>query len=108
MALPRRVARRCIAALACALLGCVIHTPAAAKTLRFASAFDPNSLDPHALALLYQTRVVSQIYEGLVNRDRDFRLEPALAMSWKATGPTTWRFTLRPNVKFHDGSPFSA
>jgi len=62
--------------------------PAAAKTLRYASAFDPQSLDPHALALLYQTRVVSQIYEGLVNRGRDFQLEPALALSWQMTSPT--------------------
>jgi peptide/nickel transport system substrate-binding protein len=79
-----------------------------AKTMRAASAFDPNSLDPHALALLYQTRVVSQIYEGLVSRDREFRLEPALATSWQAIGPTAWRFRLRPGVRFHDGSPFTA
>ena len=92
------------AALACAALA----APAGAKTLRFASAFDPNSLDPHSLALLYQTRVVTQIYEGLVNRDRDFRIEPSLATSWKAIDPTTWRFTLRPGVKFHDGTPFTA
>jgi peptide/nickel transport system substrate-binding protein len=83
-------------------------TGAAATTLRFASAFDPNSLDPHALALLYQTRVVTQIYEGLVNRDRNFRLEPALATSWQAIGPTTWRFSLRPGVRFHDGAPLTA
>ena len=49
------------------------------KTLRFASAFDPQSMDPHALALLYQTRVVTQVYEGLVNRDKNFKLEPSLA-----------------------------
>jgi peptide/nickel transport system substrate-binding protein len=78
------------------------------KTLRFASAFDPQSMDPHALALLYQTRVVTQVYEGLVNRAKDFKLEPSLAVSWEMTNPTTWRFKLRPNVKFHDGSPFSA
>jgi len=82
--------------------------PAPAKTLRFASAFDPNSLDPHSLALLYQTRVVTQVYEGLVNRDRDYRIEPSLATSWKMVGPTTWRFSLRANVKFHDGTPFTA
>ena len=82
--------------------------PATAKTLRFASAFDPNSLDPHSLALLYQTRVVTQIYESLVNRDRDYRIEPALATSWRMVGPTTWRFTLRPDVRFHDGAPFTA
>lgn len=94
--------------LAAALVGAILVLPVGAKTLRFASAFDPNSLDPHSLALLYQTRVVTQIYEGLVNRDRDFRLEPALATSWRATSPTTWRFTLRPDVRFHDGTPFSA
>jgi peptide/nickel transport system substrate-binding protein len=88
------------------LLLCAL--PVGARTLRFASAFDPNSLDPHSLALLYQTRVVTQIYEGLVNRDRDFRLEPALATGWRATSPTVWRFTLRPGVAFHDGTPFTA
>jgi peptide/nickel transport system substrate-binding protein len=81
---------------------------AVAQTLRYASAFDPNSLDPHALALVYQTRIINQVYESLVNRDRDFRVEPALALSWQAVDPKTWRFKLRPNVKFHDGSPFTA
>lgn len=92
---------------ATALLVC-IGAPQA-KTLRLASAFDPNSLDPHSLALLYQSRVVTQIYEGLVNRDRQFRLEPSLALSWEPhDGARRWRFKLRPNVKFHDGAPFSA
>jgi peptide/nickel transport system substrate-binding protein len=97
-----------VRSLALAVLCAGLALPAAAKTLRFASAFDPNSLDPHALALLYQTRVVTQIYEGLVNRDRDYRLEPALAVSWQMIGPTTWRFNLRPNVRFHDGTPLTA
>lgn len=90
------------------LAGCLAASPLAAKTLRFASAFDPQSLDPHALALLYQTRVVSQIYESLVSRDRNFAIEPALAVSWQQVEPRRWRFKLRPNVKFHDGTPFSA
>ena len=101
-----RAARRKVAVAAAACL--LLHGAADAATLRFASAFDPNSLDPHSLALLYQTRVVTQIYEGLVNRDRDYRLEPALATSWRAVSPTAWRFTLRPNVRFHDGSPLTA
>ena len=78
------------------------------KTLRFASAFDPQTMDPHALALLYQTRVVTQVYEGLVNRGKDFKLEPSLATSWEMVNPTTWRFKLRQGVKFHDGAPFTA
>ena len=96
------------AVLACFLLALAWPAPAAAQTVRIASAFDPNSLDPHALALLYQTRIVTQIYEGLVNRDRDFRLEPSLAVSWQPLDPKTWRFRLRPNVRFHDGTPLTA
>ncbi len=105
-----RPAVRLLAAVAAVLL---LGLPAAvqpvqAKTLRVASAFDPQTMDPHALALLYHTRVVTQIYEGLVNRDRNFALQPSLAVSWQMLDPTTWRFRLRPGVTFHDGSPFTA
>ena len=79
-----------------------------AQTLRIASAFDPQTMDPHALALLYHARVVFQIYDSLVNRDADFQLEPGLATQWQMSGPTTWRFKLRAGVSFHDGAPFSA
>ena len=56
------------------------------------------------------TRAAStwQVYDSLVNRDEQFRIEPALALSWQALNPTTWRFALRPGVTFHDGSPFTA
>ncbi|HWH81437.1 MAG TPA: ABC transporter substrate-binding protein [Burkholderiaceae bacterium] len=81
---------------------------AGAATLRIASAFDPQTMDPHGLALQYHTRVMAQIYENLVNRDEQFRLEPSLALSWAATSPTSWRFKLRPGVTFHDGTPFTA
>jgi peptide/nickel transport system substrate-binding protein len=97
--------RRTLIAVALALPLAVL---AQGKTLRYASAFDPQTMDPHALALLYQTRVVTQVYEGLVNRGKDFKLEPSLATSWEMVNPTTWRFKLRPGVKFHDGTPFSA
>jgi peptide/nickel transport system substrate-binding protein len=91
-----------------ALTVAAVSAAAQGKTLRFASAFDPQSMDPHALALLYQTRVVTQVYEGLVNRGKDFKLEPSLATSWEMVNPTTWRFKLRSGVKFHDGTPFTA
>ena len=69
-----------------------------AAVLRIASAFDPQTLDPHAVALLYHTRVTYQVYDSLVNRDQAFKIEPALALSWQNTNPTTWRFKLRPGV----------
>lgn len=79
-----------------------------AAPLRVASAFDPQTMDPHAIALLYHSRVAFQVYDSLVGRDEKFKLEPALALSWQMTAPTVWRFRLRPGVQFHDGSAFTA
>jgi peptide/nickel transport system substrate-binding protein len=76
--------------------------------LRIASAFDPQTMDPHAIALLYHSRLAFQLHESLVSRDERFKLEPALALSWQQTSPTLWRFRLRPGVTFHDGSSFTA
>ena len=81
---------------------------ATAAALRVASAFDPQTMDPHAVALLYHSRISTQIYESLVSRDAQFKLEPALAQSWQMLNPQLWRFKLRPGVVFHDGTPFSA
>jgi peptide/nickel transport system substrate-binding protein len=98
--------RRALAGLA--LLGALALGTASAQTLRIASAFDPQTMDPHALALLYHTRVAYQVHDSLVGRDAQFRLEPALALSWAQREPTRWRFTLRPGVRFHDGSAMTA
>ena len=98
--------RRWLLTAAVVMASCVGMAQAAA--LRIASAFDPQTMDPHALALLYHSRVAFQVYDALLNRDEQFRLEPSLALSWAAVNPTTWRFKLRPGVTFHDGSTFSA
>ena len=90
-----------------ALLTATLPTTATATTLRIATAFDPQSMDPHALALLYHSRVVYQVYESLVGRDEQFQLEPALATAWTMPSPTSWRFTLRQGVQFHDGTPLT-
>jgi peptide/nickel transport system substrate-binding protein len=76
--------RRALLALSLAAAATVVAAPAQpGLALRVASAFDPQTMDPHALALLYHSRVAFQIYESLVGRDERFRLEPALALSWQ-------------------------
>nr|WP_284681096.1 ABC transporter substrate-binding protein [Aceticella autotrophica] len=42
--------------------------------------------------------------ETLVDVDFDGKLKPCLATSWELKSPTSWKFTLRPGVKFHDGT----
>ena len=93
-----------------ALAATLASAPAAtAKTLRYASQFDPGTMDPHALASLYNNRVLSLVYEPLVGRDESWKPEARLALSWvPLDGGKGWRFKLRPDVKFHDGSPFGA
>ncbi len=81
---------------------------ASAVTLRIANQGDALSLDPHSLNESLQLTVLGNVYEPLVDRDRDYKLTPGLATDWKQTGPTVWRFNLRKNVKFHDGTPFTA
>jgi peptide/nickel transport system substrate-binding protein len=79
-----------------------------ARTVRWSAAGDPNTMDPHSQNLGTVTMVLGQIYEALIGRNQNLGLEPGLALSWSQTAPTTWRFVLRQNVKFHDGAEFNA
>jgi len=79
-----------------------------AKTLRYATQDEPQTLDPHSAQLAVTNRLLMNVYEGLVGRDKNFNLVPWLAVSWSQPDPLTWRFKLRPNVKFHDGATLTA
>jgi peptide/nickel transport system substrate-binding protein len=81
---------------------------ATAATLRVANQGDVNSMDPHSLNESLQLSFTGSIYEPLVNRDKKLGLVPGLATSWKQTAAAVWRFELRRNVQFHDGTPFTA
>jgi len=66
-------------------------------------AYKPSSLDPTIFDPVTRSYLVD-IYEGLVQTDRDLNIKPALAVSWGMLDSTTWEFRLRPGVKFHDGT----
>lgn len=51
---------------------------------------------------------LGNVYEGLIRRSFDLRIQPGLAERWEIVEPTRWRFYLRQGVKFHDGSAFTA
>ncbi len=96
----------CAAALIAAAAG--MATPADGATFRWANDVDAASLDPYARQEVFLLSFDSNIYEPLIRRDRNLRLEPALATAWSQSSPETWRFTLRRGVRFHDGAPFTA
>jgi len=82
--------------------------PVHAATLKWAAQNDVITLDPHSQNHATTNGIMQHVYEGLVRYDKDFKVLPALATSWQSVTPTQIRFNLRKNVKFHDGSPFTA
>ncbi len=86
----------------------VLAPPTDAKTLRWAGRGDMQTTDPHSQNENLTNNINQLVYEFLVVRDKTLGIKPALAESWTQVNPTTWRFKLRPGVKFHDGTPFTA
>ena len=101
----RMIATRLVAACV-ALLLCGVA--ASAMTLRWSNDQDVFSLDPYARQETFLLSFDSNIYEPLVRRGRDLRIEPALAVRWHQEAPDRWRFELRHGVRYQDGTPFTA
>ena len=89
-------------------LGLSTATAATAATFRWANDGDANSMDPYTRNETFLLTFTQNIYDPLVRRNRELKVEPALATSWEQPDPLTWRFHLRPNVKFQGGEPFNA
>ncbi|WP_246211473.1 ABC transporter substrate-binding protein [Phytoactinopolyspora alkaliphila] len=65
---------------------------------------------PYQSTAQSQARLETHIYDTLLqfpSGELD-QPEPALATEWEQVDATTWEFTLRDDVTFHDGSPFTA
>ncbi len=97
---------RWIAALCALVLITLGH--AEAKTFRYADQGDVLSMDPYMFNEALLLNFTGNMYEPLVGRGKKLEFVPGLATEWKQTAPTVWRFKLRRNVKFHDGTPFTA
>ncbi len=71
---------------------------------------EPPGLDPTAGAASAIAEVTHyNIFEGLTKINEDFSITPLLADKWEfSPDAKTLTFTLRPNVKFQDGEPFSS
>ncbi|MCC2635386.1 MAG: putative type dipeptide/oligopeptide transport system, periplasmic component [Ramlibacter sp.] len=97
-------------ALVCAAAATALAAPALqAKPFRWASAGEISTWDIHSQNNALQNGIHAAVYESLVYyNSRTFKIEPVLATSWTQVSPTQMRLNLRQNVKFHDGSAFTA
>ena len=68
---------------------------------------DPGNLDPQLSAANAVFQTTSFGYDTLIHIDKEGKLSPQLATSWKASG-TTATLELRPGNTCTDGSPFTA
>jgi len=103
---------RLILAVALALLfplQAAAQTPKRGGTLVVGMSQDLPGLDPHPSTSTITYQVLSLVYQGLVDFDRDLKIKPVLAESWKVSPDgKQWTFALRKGVKFHNGRPLTA
>lgn len=95
----------------CLLAGCMAtpeSTPSGdVARLRVALNFPPVAdLSPYTDDAVSLTRL--GVTESLISIDANGIPQPALAEKFEMTDGSTAKFTLRPGVKFHDGSPVDA
>jgi len=111
--LSRRAVLKGMAAVGAAGAVAPLATPAAAqstqkKELVVAQGGDISKFDPHFSTSANDIRISFNLFDNLVARHPNGKLEPGLATGWKLTNPTTWTFQIRKGVKWHNGDPFTA
>jgi len=106
----RTIARSVSAAAVTALLALpCIPAEAAPNAITVALPGDFPGLDPSKDTSPLGFNYRLNVFDALTELQRDGKLNPRLAESWTFSPDLTeWTFKLRQNVKFHDGSPFSA
>lgn len=101
-----------IRVLAAVLLIALSAAPAIAAERTFVQHFpsQPVSLDPAKSNLFQDDQVMWLLYDALAQLSADgFQMLPALAERWEMSPDRlTYTFTLRKNVRFHDGSLLDA
>lgn len=79
------------------------------KDITIAVAANFISLDPHDTNDTLSNSAEKTMYEGLFGFDKDMKIVPLLATSYKANDDATeFTIKLRQGVKFQDGTPFNA
>lgn len=85
--------------------------PAAAaprSQLVVAQTADMVTLDPPMYRARQTQNIHQLLYDTLVHRTDDLKDQGRLAQSWEVLDETTFKFTMRANARFHDGSPVTA
>ncbi|MCO5216778.1 MAG: ABC transporter substrate-binding protein [Thermomicrobiales bacterium] len=79
-----------------------------ADTIIVGKAEEAVGWDPAMVTASSSFELIAAVYENLIIFDENGQPVPILAESWEQTDDTTWVFTLREGVTFHNGNPLTA
>ncbi|HEX2547695.1 MAG TPA: ABC transporter substrate-binding protein [Ramlibacter sp.] len=85
-----------------------VQAQAAQKTIFWGAGGDIDFMDIHRASSAASWRYLEFTYEPLLTVDKDTKLQPLLAESWRQVSPTVYEFTIRLNAKFSNGRPVVA
>src|SRR5438552_129782 len=86
-----------------------VATPKRGGTLTWAQILDNSVIDPHVATEASAQEICCNIFDFLVQADKDLNIQPWLATKWTIeNNATKYTFTLRDDVRFHDGTPFDS
>ncbi|MDR7126429.1 ABC transporter substrate-binding protein [Pseudotabrizicola sp. 4114] len=91
-----------------ALCAAALAMPVNAEDLTIGVGGTATSIDPHFYNASPNNSIAMQIFDRLTERDAAGQLLPGLAERWEAVDELQWRFSLRPDIKWHDGEAFTA
>lgn len=91
-----------------AALLCLVPLSAGAATLKVGTDSGVASMDPYFHNETPTNSLNYNIFDGLVNFDKELKPYPVLAESWELLDDVTWQFKLRQGVTFHNGNAFNA
>jgi peptide/nickel transport system substrate-binding protein len=90
------------------LLAALASSAHAQVQITISQPAEATTMDPGRSTQVLTVNYFYNLYDALTRWDGSLRLQPGLATSWKNVNDTTWEFTLRQGVKFHDGAPLTA
>ncbi|MBM3803732.1 MAG: ABC transporter substrate-binding protein [Acidimicrobiia bacterium] len=82
--------------------------PRSPDTVSIAIEAGPNNLDPRVGLSSESERIHQLLFNSLVRRGARFEILPDLAERWETPDVTTYRFILRPGIRFHNGKLLSS
>ena len=84
-----------------------VATPKENKLI-YTQSSESVTLHPHEATDVYSRRIISNIFDRLIETDENLKIVPGLAESWEQLSPTELKFNLRKGVKFQNGDELTS